>query len=86
MTGHRGQTTRQTGPHKVGHTQLDTVNCTYREHRQPVREWHSGALSTEHTEGSGNQLKKGRLGTANQGHTLGHTGAVYGVSSLAALK
>ena len=42
------------------------VRCTYRRHRQPVRQGHTGALSTVHAQGIGNQGAQ----------TVGYTGAV----------
>ena len=58
----------------MGHTQWDTVNCTYRGYKQPVREGHTRVLSTEHTDGNVNQLGRGRLGT---GGTDNHTDRVH---------
>ena len=62
-----------------GHTQSGTIKCTFRGHRQPVRQRPTAALSSVHTEGTGNQPGLGNEGTYNQtdsGHTqwitLGH--------------
>ena len=54
----RAQTTSQTGGRQWG-----TINCTYRGHRQPVRQGaDSGALPTVHTEGTDNQSDRSTLG------------------------
>ena len=64
---------------------LSTV--PYRGHRQPVRQEPSGALSTVHTEGTGNQPGRGAAGHRGRrqpdrkgANTVGHTeawGTVY---------
>ena len=55
------------GAHSWAH--WSTVNCTYRGHRQPVRQGPTGALCVEHAECTGNQPGEGRLvieGTDNK--------------------
>ena len=57
------------------------VNCTYRGHRQPVKQGPTRQLSTVHTEGTGNVPEWGKAG--HRGHrqpdrpgtqTVGQTG------------
>ena len=66
---------------RVGHWWA--VNCTYRGHRQPIRQGPTGKLSIVHTEGTGNQPGRGKAGHRwnkqpdRQGaHTVRHTGAL----------
>ena len=56
---------------------------TYRGHRQPDRQGARTVGNTVHTEGNGNQLGEGTLGTEGTdnhtyrgAHTVGHTGAL----------
>ena len=67
------KTTSQTGG-----TQWGTVNCTYKGHRQPVRQGNTGALSTGHTEGKGNHPGGGEAGN-RQSDTQGPNGTLCSV-------